>query len=241
MLNGTIGYTIKGLHERYGDVVRIAPGELSFSSASASKDIYLRKGSRPALPKNPQSYAIPAGGVHSILTVISDADHSRYRRLLNHAFSDKALQEQAPLIKQYVDLLILRLHEAASKGPQDMVSWYNFVTFDIIGDLSLGESFNCLESSTLHEWVSFLFRSFKAAAFISTARKFPPVDAILLKFIPKSLVANRMKHSAYTKAKVEKRMAQGDARPDFMSNILRHNDKEVSLNFGKGKDLVDEK
>ena len=84
------------------------------------------------------------------MTVKDDGDHSRYRRLLSHAFSDKALREQEPLIKQYVDLLISRLHENVKNGAQDMASRHNFVTFDIIGDLTLGESFSCLQESALH-------------------------------------------------------------------------------------------
>lgn len=50
---------------------------------------------------------------------------------------------------RYFDLLIQRLHENADK-PVDLVKWYNFTTFDIIGDLTFGESFDCLETSTLH-------------------------------------------------------------------------------------------
>lgn len=132
-------------------MVRTDPGELVFSSAAACKDIYIRQGtgsgSRPALPKSAISYGTPAGGVHSILAVLNDADHSRYRRILSHAFSDGALQEQAPLVKKYVDA---KLHENSSKGPQDMLSWFNFVAFGIIGDLTLGESFDCLQQSGYH-------------------------------------------------------------------------------------------
>ncbi|KAH7306093.1 cytochrome P450 [Rhexocercosporidium sp. MPI-PUGE-AT-0058] len=228
-LRGNLAYTVKELHDKYGEVVRTAPDELSFTSASASKDIYLRKGSRPALPKDPHTYAIPAGAKHSMATVPSDADHSRYRRLLSHAFSDKALQEQAVILKKYVDFLIRRLHENADRGAQDMVAWYNYTTFDIIGDLTLGESFNCLEDSTLHEWIRTIFKSLKAATLMGTARKFPALSTALMKMIPKSMLANRAKHVAFTTEKVEKRMAQGDARPDFMSYVLRHNDKETGM------------
>lgn len=35
-------YDLKELHDQYGDVVRIAPDELSYNSAQAWKDIYGR-------------------------------------------------------------------------------------------------------------------------------------------------------------------------------------------------------
>lgn len=72
-------------------------------------------------------------GAESILIVKSDVEHSRMRRVLAHAFSEKAVREQEPLIQEYVDLLMSSLHEAADEGPQNMVSWYEFVAFDIMG------------------------------------------------------------------------------------------------------------
>ena len=69
----------------------------------------------------------------SILSAEKNADHSRMRRVLAHAFSEKAMREQEPIIQEYVNLLMKSLHEVAEKGPLDMVSWYEPVTFDIIG------------------------------------------------------------------------------------------------------------
>ena len=166
---------------------------------------------------------------NSILTAVDPYEHSRHRRLLSHAFSDKALREQEPLIKNYVDLLMARLHQNAEQGAQDMVSWFNFTAFDIIGDLTMGESFGCLQDSKYHPWVSFLFKHFKFSAFLTEARAFPPLSTILSWLIPKELVQSRMKHTAFTRAKIEKRMEMGTARHDFMSNVLSHMDKEVRI------------
>jgi cytochrome P450 len=163
------------------------------------------------------------------VTVKDDADHSRYRRLLSNAFSDKALREQEPLIKQYVDLFISRLHENAKNGAQDMVSWFNFVTFDIIGDLTLGESFGCLQESALHPWVSILFSYLKITAYLGAMSNFPLLKKLLLPMIPKKVQEQRKSHFLFTKEKIEKRMKHGTERPDFMSNVLRHNNKEVCL------------
>jgi len=101
--------------------------------------------------------------------------------------SDKALREQEPLIKQYVDLLISRLHENAKNGAQDMVSWYYFVTFDIIGDLTLGESFGCLEESALHPWVSILFGYLKISAYLGAVTNFPSLKKVLMPMILKKV------------------------------------------------------
>jgi hypothetical protein len=55
------------------------------------------------------------------------------RRVLAHAFSDKAMRDQEPLIQKYVNMLTQSLHIAAGRGPVNIVQWYEFVTFDIIG------------------------------------------------------------------------------------------------------------
>jgi hypothetical protein len=43
-----------------------------------------------------------------------------------------------------------KLKENSANGPVDLSFFFNLVTVDIIGDLTFGESFNCLQSSTLH-------------------------------------------------------------------------------------------
>jgi len=145
LLTGRLPYTLKELNEKYGDVVRVAPDDLVFSSAAAAKDMYGRTGLR----KSARAYNTPPNGTDSILTVsrsiklrfgtdrlflkaLDNADHARHRRVLAHAFSEKSLRDQEPLVMGYIDLLMSKLHETAGR-PQDMVSWYNFVSFDIIG------------------------------------------------------------------------------------------------------------
>lgn len=55
----------------------------------------------PDFSKDHGAYA----GVNSIITA-NDGNHSRIRRLLRHAFSDKALKEQEGLMRVRVETLI---------------------------------------------------------------------------------------------------------------------------------------
>ena len=98
-------------------------------------------------------------GITSVLSA-DDTAHSRQRRLLAHAFSDKALREQEPLLHGYVDLLISKLHEEshARDGVVDLVDWYRYTTFDIIADLCFGESFGNLENKAEHALSQFVPR-----------------------------------------------------------------------------------
>lgn len=169
-------------------------------------------------------------GIHSILSA-NDADHSRYRRLLSHAFSDQALRQQEYLLTSYIDLLTNRLKEqievsGTCTAVVDLVRWFNFTTFDIVGDLSLGESFHCLEESRYHDWVSILFTQFKVAALIVSLRFFPGVEKLLRILLPKSLTKKREEHSQLANEKISRRLKSSDPqRNDFMTYVLRHNDE----------------
>lgn len=60
------------------------------------------------------------------LTMADDANHTRQRRALSHAFSQKALLEQEPIIRGYVDLLIRKLTPfAATSQPVNMCDWFS--------------------------------------------------------------------------------------------------------------------
>ena len=72
------------------------------------------------------------------------------KRKLSHGFSVKALSEQEGIVHKYVNKLIkqINVHAAGPKG-DEMVKWYNFFTFDLIGDLAFGEPFGSLNDGML--------------------------------------------------------------------------------------------
>jgi cytochrome P450 len=65
--------------------------------------------------------------VRDILTADRDT-HTRQRRLLSHAFSEKALREQEGILQAYVDKLLAQLSFRDSSEPFDIVAWYNFTS-----------------------------------------------------------------------------------------------------------------
>ena len=80
---------------------------------------------------------------------LKDRFERNCRRILAPSFSESALRKQEQFLSAYVDLLIRRLHDNAGK-PIDIWKWTKFFAFDIVGDLTFGESFDCLESSKEH-------------------------------------------------------------------------------------------
>ena len=174
--------------------------------------------------KDPSFYVEGPYGTNLINS--GDAQHSRERRLLSHAFSEKALRDQEDLIQSYVDLLVERLNGEISRSrePVDLCRWYNYTTFDIIGDLAYGEPFNCLQESEYHPWVRMVFSSAKAAALMRPILLYPFLAPLVKMFIPKKTLEMRMEHMKLSGLKVERRLKRETDRPDFMSFVLRYND-----------------
>ncbi|KAJ5100525.1 hypothetical protein N7456_006577, partial [Penicillium angulare] len=215
----------KELHDQYGPVVRVGPGELQFIDAEAWKSIYGFRQGHQQKQKDARFYAPPLDGCPSIITS-NDADHARQRRALSHAFSDKSLHSQEPIMKKYSDLLMQRLHECCetSKDPVEIVSWYNFTTFDLIGDMTFGEPFGCLENGKYHPWVSVIFDNLKSGAYMAVIKRIPGINHLLRHVTPKRLIEAKMNHMRWTRQRVDARIEKSNDRPDFFANILKHKD-----------------
>lgn len=101
-----------------------------------------------------------------------------------------------------------------------MVSWFNWTTFDLIGDLAFGESFGCLENVRMHPWVKAVFGSLATGVYFSSLQKYGL--APIFRFIaPKDRVRARLENYRYASEKIERRMKYGKDRGDFLDKVLK--------------------
>lgn len=221
-VHGRLAFHVAELHKRYGPVVRISPNELAFSSPQAWRDIYgHKKAGEDEFPKYDGFYKIFGKATPLSLLNSSREDHGSLRRQMAHGFSDRAMREQEPLIGAYVDLLISRLKDAAGKNSsQDLQAWYNFTTFDIIGDLSFGVAggFGCLEDSNYHPWVHLMTKTLRQSALVQSLPALG-LGQLLIWANQLQLLAEN-EHMAIVHEKVAQRMQSGE-RPDFLEGLLR--------------------
>ena len=226
-IRGTIIHDLKAFHDAYGPVVRVAPNEVSYTTPDATKAIYQ---ANPELPKDPMHLPPFHNGRPGILAADHD-DHRRYRRLLSGAFSDRGMRAQQAMIQSHVDLLITRLKERCG-GPTaavDMCEWYNWTTFDIIGDLAFGESFGCLEHAATHQWIAGIQGNVKAIPVVNAIRRFGLDWAIPL-LAPKRLLAMRARNAQFTADQVDRRRRHGaEPRGDLWDGMIQ-------VGGGKGDD-----
>lgn len=79
--------------------------------------------------------------------MLDDANHRRMRKLLSPAFSEKALRDQEGLLKRWAALMIQKLNDKTGAGESvDLVKYFNFTTFDIMGDLTFSEGLDMLRN-----------------------------------------------------------------------------------------------
>ncbi|KAL5362983.1 cytochrome P450 [Aspergillus floccosus] len=234
LISGRHHTSVRDLHQQYGPVVRIAPNKLSYITAQAWKDIYgHKKASEPEMAKDAKWQVADPNPPH--LVYCTRDQHSHYRRLFSHGFSDRSLREQEPLLQGYIDMLMDGLERSSREnGPVDIVQWFNWTTFDIIGDLTFGESFECLEKATLHPWVSNMFQAIKGNMVIRVMQETPglgPYTSQILRYIlPGSALKKREAHFQYTRKKVHHRLSNLSPRSDFMDHVL-HQPEGRGLTF----------
>ncbi|KAH7131776.1 cytochrome P450 [Dendryphion nanum] len=228
-LLGTWYRDVYDLHVKYGSVFRMAPNEVASEGDPAWDDCFsLKRSGKPEFIRDPQFFSRSNDKTVTLPSIFNTdhEGHRRQRRILAHAFSNNAMFEQEPIIVKYVDMFISHIHEFARAGSSvDIVRWFNFTTFDIIGDLTFGEPFDCLEKGIMHTWVSLIFNTIRAGEVLTFLLKYPLTRFITNAIVGKKVMATRAEHRALTVEKTKRRLALGPAeneRKDFMSYILKH-------------------
>ncbi|KAK8078865.1 cytochrome P450 [Apiospora phragmitis] len=193
-LNQTSGASHKrmlALHLRYGPVVRVAPEILSVNHPDGMKQVRgHRHAGQPEHGKDPLHVA--ANNADNILGAGRE-EHARFRRILAHVFSAQAMHEQEPLIRVYLDKLFAGLKRG----------WYNWTTFDIIGDLSFGAPFGI-----------------KNMSFTVNANRYPFIAPLLQYFVPAEVKTKWAEHKELSIRSLRKRLDTDTDRPDFVDKMM---------------------
>lgn len=196
IITGNSHEIILDLHKKYGPIVRVAPDELAFQSVSAWTDIGgHRKLGQAEMTKEP---IFNEAFKDNLLGVRKREDHGRMRRILSRGFSASTLQRQEPFLNVYVNKLITELYKRCDDGKTlvDIAAWYSFTAFDIIGkspysffstvpgliwdyemigDLTFGESFGSLDSGGHHPWAALIFETTRFVILANCLKRISPL------------------------------------------------------------------
>ncbi|RAK84804.1 cytochrome P450 monooxygenase [Aspergillus costaricaensis CBS 115574] len=217
------------LHEQYGSHVRVAPNFVSVNTAQGLHDIY---GHGKRLKKADFYNAFPAiKGVYNTHNVIDKVMHGRKRRVLSQAFSDHALKSMEDVMLLHVRQLCAGLTRAQQTGVvQDMGRWFSYLTYDVMGELCFGKSFDMLIESSRRRLIELVDR---AANRHYVCGLWMPLDRWHLD----QLFIHRLTNDRWnfimnsrveaTKRAQERTKAGHDAKRDFFYYLLNARDPET--------------
>ncbi|KAI0708217.1 cytochrome P450 [Fomitopsis betulina] len=160
--------SVEDAHKRYGPIVRIAPNHISIADPKALATVY---GHSTGFTKSNWYDIFANFAVANIFNTRSRSEHARKRRMEAHMFAPQSIRAIEPISRAHVqellrqwDGLTSRVAEAQQGRPNrghlgatawsvqngriwiDCMQWFNFWSFDTIGDLAFGLPFGMLKS-----------------------------------------------------------------------------------------------
>lgn len=135
---------LEELRKQYGEFVRTGPNELTIFRPDAHTAIH----GPQSKCKKAEWYDLMYPSV-SLQTTRDKADHNRRRRIWDRAFSVKTINGYHPRVVAHLDEFE---RELANKQHQaiDVTDWFNFLSFDVMGDVSFGTEFNLVKTGKMH-------------------------------------------------------------------------------------------
>ncbi|KAH9940216.1 high nitrogen upregulated cytochrome P450 monooxygenase 2 [Epithele typhae] len=189
---------IKSLHDRYGDVVRTGPNELSVRDPSLVPEILGSSG----LPKGPHFHGRMLQYEPRMLVAVSDIEeHARRRRPWLRGFAPAAVKEYDALIAQRASQMRSALEE--QKGVVQLGEWIDFFAYDFMTDMAFGGGSELLSGQGKDNFWAVLDAHSRMATFLGRL----PWLGILLGYVPAAskpvaLLINRC--AEFTAARVKR-------------------------------------
>ncbi|KAI0535109.1 cytochrome P450 [Xylaria digitata] len=138
------------LHQKHGNFLRIGSNDLSTTHPKAVQAIY-----------GPDSKCRKADWYDLTYPMVSlqstrdDTLHSKWRRVWSTAFGDRNLRDYEQRMTRYRAILLKAIGDSAGQSI-DMTKWFTNYSFDVMGELAFGRSFEMLETTKENEAIKLL-------------------------------------------------------------------------------------
>ncbi|KAL4967128.1 cytochrome P450 [Aspergillus stella-maris] len=162
---------IERCHQKYGPIVRYGPNIILFNTSNALRDIYLRDKNTYKDGHND----ILQIGAKTLLTMSDRKDHARRSRIVYPALTSSAIRAFEPRLQDHIHIFNRSLYNEDSVdtegwgAPILLSDWANYLTFDVIMDLVLGQSCNLLEDGQHRHILRDIEGMFKHSGFLMYA------------------------------------------------------------------------
>ncbi|KAJ6027184.1 uncharacterized protein N7446_004215 [Penicillium canescens] len=218
---------IARLHEKYGEVVRTASNEISFTTATAWQEIYGNKAKwQDIYEKNEALYVFGPQPVLNIFFCAS-REHARIRKHIAPAFSGKALSQQEVLIRESIHQLIQALRTRSGNtsfpdenGVVNMSAWTTFQVTDVLTSMAFGKSWGTLESGEYPQFIVDLYGTLKDSAKIRAAHRLKPYHHVIERLVSNDLGRAFMEYFESAQKALDTRLVVNDTqRKDFVTYV----------------------
>ncbi|KZP29270.1 cytochrome P450 [Athelia psychrophila] len=201
----------RSLHDKYGDIVRIGPNELSVRDAAAVNPMMGSQG----LPKGPVWNGRDPQRKADSLIMISGPEHTRRRRPWNRAFNSEALKGYEEIIEKRATQLVQTLNNQV--GSTNLAMWISYFTFDFMSDMAFGGGSEMLRDGDKDG----IWRALDGSTTITTAMGHSPWLGQYYKYFPVGAEKTRFREFAIGRAQI--RMKQGSMTKDVFHHFLNEN------------------
>ncbi|KAF9698457.1 hypothetical protein EKO04_003425 [Ascochyta lentis] len=179
-LSGRRIFYVDDLHRQYGDVVRIAPGEVAVTDIAGVAQIH--KVGSGFLKSNFYANLTPTREP-GIFAMQNPHDHAARRKLFARAFSNSSMKENWEAeIRRKTTLAVDQIRKTATQPGKgaDVLKWWTLMATDVITHLSFGESFGMLEQGKQTPYIDAL----QAALLGGVLRSELPLVHTMLRYLP---------------------------------------------------------
>lgn len=133
---------VRKLHERYGDIVRTGPNEISVNRADTVQPVLGAGG----LPKGHWWYNRgPSGQQPAIIAQRDPVEHKRRRRTWDRAFSSAAIKNYDVIVIKKVRELMEQFEKRAGQEI-DLSMWMTYFSYDFMGHMAFGTGFDMVRT-----------------------------------------------------------------------------------------------
>ncbi|KAH7327080.1 cytochrome P450 [Rhexocercosporidium sp. MPI-PUGE-AT-0058] len=217
-------------HEKYGPIYRYGPNRLSFNTSSALHSIHGFK----ANVQKASFYTAFQTGIPSSFSLIDKVRHGQRRRVIAHAFSERALKGVEDGFLKNIRTWCGRLRELGGNGGGglDMSKWCTYLTFDVMGSLAFGRSFN-MSTSPKNHYVPNLMRQGGIFAHYNGNMLWAYGWGLTSRLFP-GITAGRNAFRAYAKLQAQERVnlgVEGNDVKDFFHYLIEAKDPETGEGF----------
>ncbi|KAF3927103.1 hypothetical protein AA313_de0207183 [Arthrobotrys entomopaga] len=140
-------FAVHALHKKYGPFVRISPTEIAICDIDVVKQIH----STQDPYRKSDWYGRLTDGIDATFAILPNEAHKARRRAWGNVWSNSYMMTMEPVIRKYVDMCAEKINrEVEAGGRPDLMRWLQFMTTDIIAEISYGKSFDMLEKETVN-------------------------------------------------------------------------------------------